>query len=125
MFHTRDGLRLTPAYDLVASSVYPDFQSIALGISGIQNLSIGQLKPKHLLQLSKGIGLSDDVLLAAVEFLGKNLPSALDALSRSTLSPKGLRDQLSERIEKRWNGSFKLTGQLSSKKRGKGAGPNV
>jgi serine/threonine-protein kinase HipA len=30
MFHTRDGLRLTPAYDLVASAVYTEYQSIAL-----------------------------------------------------------------------------------------------
>ncbi len=125
MFHTREGLRLTPAYDLVASSIYPDFQTIALGVSGIQNLSIGQLKPKHLLQLAAGIGLSDDVLVAAVESLGKNIPAALEALSKSGVSPKGLRGQLIERVEKQWNGSFKLTGQLSSKRRGKGARRSV
>lgn len=124
MFHTRDGLRLTPAYDLVASSVYPEFQSIALGVGGIQNLSIGLLKPKHLLKLSTEMGLGDEALVSAVESLAKHLPAAQNALSKSDVGPKGLREQLLERMEKRWNGSFKLTGQLSSKRRGKGAKHN-
>lgn len=125
MFHTRGGLRLTPAYDLVASSVYPDFQSIALSVSGIPNLSIGRLKPKHLLKMAEGIGLGDDVLVAAVESLEKNLSPALEALSKSDVGQKGLRDQLLEKMEHRWNGSFKLTGRLSSKRRGSGAKPSA
>ena len=43
MFHTRDGLRLTPAYDLVAASVYPDYQTIALQLAGAESLAIGSL----------------------------------------------------------------------------------
>ena len=48
MFHTRDGLRLTPAYDLVAAALYPEFQAIALSIGGVRDLKIGNLKPKHI-----------------------------------------------------------------------------
>lgn len=46
MFHTADGLRLTPSYDLVASSYYKEYQSIALQVCGIKDLSIGKLEAK-------------------------------------------------------------------------------
>lgn len=121
MFHTRDGLRLTPSYDVVASSIYPQYQSIALSLSGIENLAIGSLLPKHLLKLGHGYGLGEEALVTAVEKIGKRLPSALEALSKSNVGPKSLREQLIDKMEKRWNGSFKLTGQLLSKRRSKGA----
>ncbi|MFH1653568.1 MAG: HipA domain-containing protein [Pseudomonadota bacterium] len=119
MFHTRDGLRLTPSYDLVASSIYPEYQSIALSVSGIRNLAISKLLPKHLLRMGNGFGLGDETLVTAVETIGKQLPLALETLSKSNIGSKTLRNQLIDRMEKRWNGSFKLTGQLLSKKRSK------
>ena len=36
MFHTLDGLRLTPAYDLVAAALYPDFKTLALSLGNAQ-----------------------------------------------------------------------------------------
>ena len=120
MFHTRDGLRLTPSYDLVASSAYPEYQSIALSVSGIENLAIGSLLPKHLLRMGNGFGVGDEALVTAVETIGKRLPSALEVLSKSNVGSKALHDQLMDRMEKRWNGSFKLTGQLLSKRQSKG-----
>jgi len=120
MFHTRDGLRLTPAYDLVASSVYREYQSIALTMSGIRNLAIGSLAPKHLLRMGAGFGLNEESLIVSVEAIGSKLPSALELLSKSNVGSKKLRDQLCGRMEKRWNGSFKSIGQLSSKRRSKG-----
>ena len=51
MFHTRDGLRLTPAYDVVAASVYSEYQTIALRVGRARDIAIGALKPKHLLEL--------------------------------------------------------------------------
>lgn len=120
MFHTRDGLRLTPAYDLVASSIYPEFQSIALHVAGARNLAIGSLQSKHLLRMAGGFGVSDDALVSSVEQLGKRLPRALEALEKSSVGPVALRKTLRERMEKRWNGSFASTGPLSSKKRSKG-----
>jgi serine/threonine-protein kinase HipA len=120
MFHARDGLRLTPAYDLVAASFYPQYQSIALSVAGVKNMAIGSLQAKHLLRLAQGFGVNEDALVSAVEQLGKRLPRALAALEKSDVGPKPLRESLQERMEKRWNGSFASTGPLLSKKRSKG-----
>ncbi len=121
MFHTRDGLRLTPMYDLVSAAIYPEYQSIALYIAGIRNLKIGALLPKHLLMLGKGFGLDEEDVVAAVETLGKHLPIALETLAKADVGPDNLKKKLIEKVEKRWNGSFALTGQLLSSRRSKGA----
>ena len=44
MFHKRDGLRLTPAYDLVAGATYPEYQTIALPLAGARDMKIGLLQ---------------------------------------------------------------------------------
>jgi serine/threonine-protein kinase HipA len=123
MFHARDGLRLTPAYDLVAASFYPEYQSIALSVAGAGSIAIGSLQAKHLLRMAQGFGITEDALLSAVEQLGKRLPTALAALEKSDIGPTALRKRLQERMEKRWNGSFASTGPLLSKKRSKGGKP--
>ena len=120
MFHARDGLRLTPAYDLVAASLYPEYQSIALSVAGVKHMAIGSLQAKHLLRMAQGFGVNEDALVSALEQLGKRLPTALAALEKSDVGPKPLRESLQERMEKRWNGSFASTGALLSKKRSKG-----
>lgn len=120
MFHTRDGLRLTPCYDLVAAALYPEYQSIALRVSGIENLAVGSLLPKHVLKMAEGFGLPSNALMAATEDIGKRLPLALAAIEKSDVGSKILRDQLMKLMEKRWNGSFKLTGQLLSVRQSKG-----
>jgi hypothetical protein len=51
MFHTRDGLRLTPAYDLVAAALYPEYRHIALALGNASNLELGSLGPKHIVGL--------------------------------------------------------------------------
>jgi serine/threonine-protein kinase HipA len=124
MFHARDGLRLTPAYDLVAASFYPEYQSIALSVAGVRNMAIGSLQAKHLLRMARGFGVNEDALVSAVDQLGKRLPTALAALERSDMGPKPLRESLQERMEKRWNGSFASIGPLLSKKRSKGGKAN-
>jgi len=123
MFHARDGLRLTPAYDLVAASFYPEYQSIALSVAGAGSIAIGSLQAKHLLRMAQGFGVTEDALLSAVEQLGKRLPTALAALEKSDIGSTVLRKRLQERMEKRWNGSFASTGPLLSKKRSKGGKP--
>lgn len=121
MFHIRDGLRLTPAYDLVASSYYAEFQSIALYVAGNRNLTIGLLKPKHLLRLAARFGVSNEALVSAIEQLGKRLLHALAVLENANVGSKNLRKKLQEKMEKRWKGSFALTGRRLSKKQGKDA----
>ena len=120
MFHTRDGLRLTPAYDVVAASVYREHQTIALHVGGARDIAIGALQPKHLLGLGGGFGVNEDALVSAVEQLGKRLPQALETLEKSDIGPKALRKKLEKIMEKRWKGSFASTGQLLSKRQSKG-----
>lgn len=116
MFHTRDGLRLTPSYDLVASSVYKDFQSIALHIAGIRNLAIGNLKSKHILKMGAQFDLNSDRILEAVEMLKIKIPHAQSAIDKSFVGSKNLKEELQKKMEKRWNGSFALIGQHLLKK---------
>lgn len=121
MFHTKDGLRLAPAYDLVASSIYPQYQSIALHVGGIRNIALGKLEAKHLVILSKGFGTGEEALMAAVQSLEAQLPNALASVERSDIGSTFLKKKLMEKMEKRWNGTFALTGQFLSKKRSKDA----
>jgi len=121
MLHTRDGLRLTPSYDLVAANRYNQFQEIALSIGGAKNLSIRELRPKHIIDLGYGFGLNDKIILTIINEFKKNLAAAKQEIFTSTIdcSPK-LRETLIDIMEKRWNGSFDSIGQLLSKRQSKG-----
>lgn len=123
MFHTRDGLRLTPLYDLVASSVYREYQSIALHIAGVRNLAIGKLEDKHIIKMGEQFGMKGDLVLDPVDALGKELPKALAAVENSSIGTKLLREKLIDKMEKRWNGSFSLIGKRLLKKRSSDAKP--
>lgn len=116
MFHTRDGLRLTPAYDLVASSYYKDFQSIALHIADVRSLAINKLKPKHLLSLGKGYSVNRDNMIDIVSSFKARISHAQTTIEKSSVGSKKLKDALTQTMEKRWNGSFALIGQGLSKK---------
>lgn len=120
MFHTKEGLRLTPAYDLVASSFYKEYNSIALSIAGARNLNIGDLKAKHLIQMAKGFKLNEQTILEIISELDKQLPKALETIEKSDVGSIHLRRKLIDMMEKRWNGSFGLTGKLLLKKQNKG-----
>jgi serine/threonine-protein kinase HipA len=120
MLHQRDGLRLTPAYDLVAASHYRRYQTIALSVGGARDLAIGKLQPKHLAKLMEGFGLRAAVAETVLSELAARLPRALHAVSSSNVGDKGLRDSLQSRMEKRWNGSFASTGRYLSKRRSSG-----
>lgn len=116
MFHTRDGLRLTPSYDQVAAAYYKPYQTIALQIDSVSDLNIGSLKAKHLIHMAKAFGLNEALILNVVEDLGKRLPIAQQAIATSDVGNRILRDNLLDIMEKRWKGTFSLIGQLISKK---------
>ena len=122
MFHTQDGLRLTPAYDLVAAALYPDFQSLALAV-GNANLALADLKPKHLVSLGQAHGLDDVVILDSVEKLDSRREAAEKAVTKAAkkIGAEGLGKDLLDLMERRWNGSFASTGPFLSKKRSGGA----
>ncbi|MGA2293112.1 type II toxin-antitoxin system HipA family toxin [Bradyrhizobium sp.] len=119
MLHTPDGLRLTPAYDLVAAALYPEYRSFALSIGGAANLTIDQIKPRHLVALAQACNLSDDLILLTVQRLDdrrKRVEKALTAEARK-IGAEGLGEDILELMERRWNGSFSSIGRFLSKKR--------
>ncbi|MHB1103642.1 MAG: type II toxin-antitoxin system HipA family toxin [Devosia sp.] len=124
MLHTPDGLRLTPAYDLVAAALYPDYRTLALSIGGAENMTLDKVRPKHVVALGKACGLSDKVILNAVTDLG-NLRGVAEKIIRAEAAKIGattLGDKLLELVEHRWNGTFSSIGHfLSTKQSGAGA----
>ena len=119
MLHTPDGLRLTPAYDLVADALYPEYRSFALSIGGAANLTIDQIKPRHLVALAQACNLSDDLIMLTVQRLDdrrKRVEKALTDEARK-IGAEGLGEDILELMERRWNGSFSSIGRFLSKKR--------
>jgi serine/threonine-protein kinase HipA len=118
MFHTPDGLRLTPAYDLVAAALYPEYRQLALAIGTASDLALEQVKPKHLVGLSKACGLDTKVLTEAVGSIDRRRKAAEKAVTDAAkqVSDEALGKRLLELMERRWNGSFKSIGQFLSKK---------
>lgn len=121
MFHTQGGLRLTPSYDLVASALYPQFDTLALAMAGGRDRRLNSVLPKHIVGLGEGCRLPEASIRMAVDDLGKHLEAAKAAVGESAVGTPDLRNGMIEIMEKRWNGSFKSTGNLLSKKRAGGA----
>jgi serine/threonine-protein kinase HipA len=119
MFHTPDGLRLTPAYDLVAAALYPEYRQLALAIGTASNLVLEQVKPKHIVALSEACGLDSAILLDVVQTLEGRREAAQKAVVEAArrIGQKALGNQLAQFVEKRWNGSFKSIGPFLSKRR--------
>jgi serine/threonine-protein kinase HipA len=117
MFHTPDGLRLTPAYDLVAAALYPDFKTLALSL-GNANIPLADIKPKHLIALGKAHGLDGDLLKDSFESLDNRRKPAEKAVTDAAkkIGADVLGKELLELMERRWNGSFASTGRFLSKK---------
>ncbi|MBX3500741.1 MAG: HipA domain-containing protein [Alphaproteobacteria bacterium] len=121
MLHTRDGLRLTPGYDLIAAANY-GYRTIALGVGGAKNLTLGNLMPKHVAALGAGFGLAEPAILSAVEDLGERMAAAIAAIRAADHGAARLKRDLIGLMEKRWQGSFASIGRLLSKRHGRGAG---
>jgi serine/threonine-protein kinase HipA len=117
MFHTPAGLRLTPQYDLVASAYYKQFQTVALTLSTVRDIRIGDLEAKHIVAMTEDFGLSQASLELALKDLGGRLDDAKTIIETSAIGAKAMRDGIIDLMEKRWNGTFNLIGQLLSKRR--------
>jgi len=118
MFHTNDGLRLTPAYDLVAAALYPEYRQIALALGTAPNLALASLEPKHIAALSESYKLGRPVLIEAVDVLERRRKAAERAVvsAAKRIGEQQLGQNLLEFMERRWNGTFKLIGPYLSKK---------
>jgi len=118
MLHTPDGLRLTPAYDLVAAALYPEYQTVALAIGGAANLALGSLKPKHLVSFGETAGLSAEVIVQTIKDLDARRSDAEKAVIEQAkkIGTDGLGKDLLDLMERRWNGTFSLIGRYLSTK---------
>jgi serine/threonine-protein kinase HipA len=119
MFHTGEGLRLTPSYDQVAASLY-NYKTLALKIAGSKDHPIGDLKSRHLILLGEEFGLSPAAINMAAQGLEKNIEAAKDAIQDAPLhTTKGggaiFKDDLIKLMGKRWNGTFQNLGALIGK----------
>ncbi len=115
MFHTPTGLRLTPSYDQLASSLY-QYKSIALAIGGAHELSINMLKPKNIIKLGEEFKLSSDAIALAYEQLSAQKKLAKESIAQAEQGSELLKNQLINIIEKRWVGTFALVEQQLLKK---------
>ena len=116
MEHTESGLRLAPCYDLVATACYPQYQTLALGIKGAENMRIGSIGPKNIVRLGNLFGLPDRAIMLAVSDFASRLERAHSAVDASKNIDQYIKDKLHQQMEKRWNGTFDSIGTYLSKK---------
>jgi serine/threonine-protein kinase HipA len=116
MMHRDGRLSLSPAYDLVASSWYKQYNSIALSVGGASNLRLSDLAPKHVVSLAAGFALSEEVVALAVEGLNRRREAVTKAVEGDLFAPAPLKSEFLELMEKRWNGTFGSVGTLLSKR---------
>jgi serine/threonine-protein kinase HipA len=116
MFHTPQGLRLAPVYDQVGAFLY-GYKTVALSIAGANNMPLGSLKSRHLVTLGEEFGLSKPAMDMAFKELAENLEEAKEAIQTAKMGNTSLKDNLTKMMDKRWNGTFALTGKALSKKR--------
>jgi serine/threonine-protein kinase HipA len=120
LLHTNEGLRLTPTYDQVAAALY-DYKSVALAIGGKPDIQLGSLKAGNIIKLAQEFSLSTAAIKMAVDKMAENLPHAKEAIFNAKLGTNKFKDELIKLLEKRWNGTFALIGQVLLKKRSDGA----
>ena len=116
MAHTKSGLRLTPSYDLLATACYPQYQTLALGIEGAENMRIGSIGPKNITRLGNLFGLPDRAVILAVSDFTSRLDKAHSAVDASKNIGRDIKDKLHQQMEKRWNGTFDSIGTYLSKR---------
>jgi len=115
MFHTTDGLRLTPAYDQVAAYLY-GYKQLALSFCDIENLPISKITAHNIIEFATSFGLNHQTIIMAIEILRKNIPNAKQAVLESTFGSEQLKQKILELIDQIWKETFALIGQILSQK---------
>lgn len=121
MFHNDDGsLSLTPMYDIVASSYYPNLNTLALAICGNKDVQINNLKPKNIVDFalnSNGFELDEKVLIEIIDEFKVNKQKAINFLQQANIN-ENVQKKLIQMIQKRWNGTFEgIKSYLNKKKK--------
>jgi serine/threonine-protein kinase HipA len=115
MLHTPHGLRLTPAYDEVAASLY-GYETVALALAGASNRRLSELNARHIILLGQAFKLQTEAIYLMVKQLEKRKEAAKQAIVEADVNNPQLKDELINLMEKRWNGTFALIGKALSKK---------
>lgn len=115
MLHTTTGLRLSPIYDTVAAALY-EYKTVALAITGTHNFRVGDLSARNIIGLAKEFSIPTGVLKILIHQLEKNKTIAQQIITDAKVGTPTLKQNLTELLEKRWNGTFALIGTILSKK---------
>jgi serine/threonine-protein kinase HipA len=93
-----EGLRLSPAYDLVNTTVYPEYErSAALEIGG-RKRAFAEIDRPLLENLGRDIGLPDRAVKKAIDDLAKGFASAPTLKPRNHVQPGEFRETYRETI---------------------------
>ena len=97
MFNQNNDFRLTPSYDQVAVSIYPDYRETALYIGSPPYLRLENLnakKIKCIIELGKEFQLSRDIIYLAYQQLAKNKEKALTILEELEFGSRVLKNKI-------------------------------
>ena len=106
MFNQNNDFRLTPSYDQVAVSIYPDYRETALYIGSPPYLRLENLNAKKIIELGKEFQLSRDIIYLAYQQLAKNKEKALTILEELEFGSRVLKNKILQATKKRWNGTI-------------------
>src|SRR5262249_22787926 len=107
-------------YDLVATAVYRNHQTIALGLAGESGLKIGDLTAEHILTLAEEFGMSDADVQLIVDDFEKRLGRVKSSLDADRFGSQRLKTDLMEIIDTRWNETFSPIAGILWRKQTKG-----
>jgi serine/threonine-protein kinase HipA len=102
-------LRLAPFFDIVAVATYPDFSRTGMALRlgpGTNPAGMAGIGEPHLTALAISFGLKKTALREAAHDLGKRIDAAQEAIQQAAHGSEQLKDQLTEYMRKRWNGTF-------------------
>lgn len=106
-------IRLSPIYDFLAVSLYPNYDSaLALRMGpGTNPGRLSAISAKNVEALAKSFGYGRGALLQAVRDLGVRLDPAVRAVQESQHGTIVQKASLTEYMRKRWNGIFSSIGK--------------
>lgn len=115
MFCQDGRLSFTPMYDMLATAFYPEFQLMALRVhkNASEDMKIYEITPKHVCLMGDEFNLTDEDILTAVDEIECNWKTAkaqIESFPINTLEEEQtqrLKSKLIDKIEKRWNDTFK------------------
>ena len=96
----QNNLFLTPSYDQVAVSIYPDYRETALYIGSPPYLRLENLNAKKIIELGKEFQLSRDIIYLAYQQLAKNKEKALTILEELEFGSRVLKNKILQATKK-------------------------